>query len=383
MTGAEPLRAVLVDPSLFTAPYDAALTDGLLAAGVEPIWAVRPPRRGDRQPIASKYVDVLFYRHVDELRWVPGRVRAWVKGLAHGCGLARLGQRVRAQKPDIVHFQWAVIPALDALAMTLIRARCPVILTVHDTTPFNGDRLSLGQTAGYDLPMKVADHVIVHTEAARQALLLRGISSAKITVIPHGPLRLAATPTPTTPRRDDRYTFLLFGEIKRYKGIDVFVDALALLPDSVRARARFIVAGRPRMDLAPVLARIAELKIQAAVDLRLRRLSDQEVADLFAETDCFVFPYRQIDASGVYFLVKSLSKWLIASNVGIFAEDITHGVHGTLVAPSDPSALAAAMGRAIAERPCPAVRPQTSDWTTIGTATRRVYRQAQHREDRP
>ena len=31
-----PLRVLLVDPSLFTAPYDAALTRGLLEAGVEP-----------------------------------------------------------------------------------------------------------------------------------------------------------------------------------------------------------------------------------------------------------------------------------------------------------------------------------------------------------
>src|SRR6187399_593003 len=34
------LTALLVDPSLFTAPYDGALNDGLLAAGVRPSWAV-------------------------------------------------------------------------------------------------------------------------------------------------------------------------------------------------------------------------------------------------------------------------------------------------------------------------------------------------------
>ena len=62
MTGARPLRALLVDPSLYTAPYDAALTEGLVAAGVQPSWAVRPTRRGDRQEIDARYVDDFFYR---------------------------------------------------------------------------------------------------------------------------------------------------------------------------------------------------------------------------------------------------------------------------------------------------------------------------------
>ena len=45
----KPIEALLVDPSLFTAPYDAALTSGLVAAGVDPMWATRPQRRNDRQ----------------------------------------------------------------------------------------------------------------------------------------------------------------------------------------------------------------------------------------------------------------------------------------------------------------------------------------------
>jgi len=101
------------------------------------------------------------------------------------------------------------------------------------------------------------------------------------------------------------------------------------------------------------------------------------LADLFAETDCFVFPYRQIDASGVYFLAKSLPKWIIASNVGVFAEDLRDGVEGTIVPPTDPFALALAMGRAITERLAPGVKLPSSNWTRIGKATQAVYRHAQ------
>ncbi len=152
MSAARPLRVLLVDPSLFTEPYDAALTDGLVEAGVTPTWAVRPARKGDREIIAREHIDDFFYRHVDKLTAWPSSLRATAKGLAHAAGLAKLLRRVVTRRPDVVHFQWAVVPPLDALAMALIRQFCPVVVTVHDTTPYNGERLSALQDLAFDLP---------------------------------------------------------------------------------------------------------------------------------------------------------------------------------------------------------------------------------------
>ncbi|MGL1241035.1 hypothetical protein ACSTKS_23365, partial [Vibrio parahaemolyticus] len=41
------LRVLMVDPSLFTAPYDAALSGGLAQAGVRADWATRALRPGE------------------------------------------------------------------------------------------------------------------------------------------------------------------------------------------------------------------------------------------------------------------------------------------------------------------------------------------------
>jgi glycosyltransferase involved in cell wall biosynthesis len=391
MTAADtttPLRALLVDPSLFTAPYDAALTEGLVAAGVTPTWAIRPTRSGDRQEIAAEYVDDFFYRRVDHMTFLPGPLRALAKGVAHAVGLTQLVLRVMARRPDVVHFQWLVVPPLDAMAMRIIASRCPVVFTVHDTVPFNGDHLSMLQKLVLDLPIRLSDRVIVHTEAGKRRLVARGVPSEKLVVIPHGPLQLhippaAAKPTPAVapPASDPRMTFVSFGEIKRYKGPDVLIEAVARIPAALRPRARFILAGRPRMDLAPLVARIAALGLQDTIEIWPRRLSEPEMADLFGQTDCFVFPYRQIDASGVYFLTKSYNKWIIASRVGVFAEDVEDGVHGTLVPPDDPAALAGAIAAAIDERPAPAAAASSPSraWFDIGHATRSVYQQARPR----
>lgn len=373
MTTPRPLHVLLVDPSLFTAPYDAGLTAGLLTAGVEPTWAVRPTRPGDREELAPQYVTLFFYRLVDRFVGLPRPVFAAMKGFAHVLGLARLIRLTLVRRPDVVHFQWALVPALDALALLILRRLCVVVLTVHDTVPFNGDRFGVWQKAAFDLPSRLSDRVIVHTRAGRDALIRRGLPADKVTVIPHGPLKLHAPPSAKAERTDDRFTFVLFGEIKPYKGIDLLIEALGLLPDATRARARFIVAGRPRMDIGPLVARIAELGHTETIEWRPRRLSEEEMADLFAQADCFLFPYRQVDASGVYFLVNSLRKWIIATRVGIFAEDLEDGVHGALVPPNDAPALARAMQRAIVDRIRPPPRSSSHDWTTIGSATRDLY----------
>lgn len=378
MSDLAPLRVLLVDPSLFTAPYDAALTEGLLNAGVEPTWAVRPTRPGDRQELPIQRTDAFFYRFVERARFLPGKLRSACKGVAHAWGLATLVWRVVRRRPHVVHFQWIVVPALDTLAIWLLRSFVPIVLTVHDSVPFNGERRSRWQTWGFELPIKLSDRVVVHTKASREALLARGIASDKIVVIPHGPLSLPIAPSrPRITRggEEERYTFVVFGEIKPYKGCDVLVEALGLLPELIRKQVRVVIAGRPRMNLAPLRERINALGLSSIVELRAARLSEPEMADLFGEADCFVMPYRQIDASGVYFLVKSLGKWLIASRVGIFAEDLREGSQGFLVAPGSAPQLAVSLARAVVERPKPERVEAGAAWTAIGQATSDLYRE--------
>ncbi|MES1186227.1 MAG: glycosyltransferase [Myxococcales bacterium] len=377
MSEAASLRALLVDPSLFTAPYDAALTQGLLGAGVTPTWAVRPIRPADREELPSAYAEPLFYRWIDR-QTLPPRLRALSKGFAHAWGLAKLVKRTLELRPDVVHFQWVVVPPLDTAAMLLLRLVCPLVVTVHDTVPYNGDRMTFLQRWGFDLPLRLADRVIVHTRAGREALLRRGSPEQKLRVIPHGALALGTAPSPAAVPGDSErpYCFVLFGELKTYKGLDVLVEALALIPPAQRSQLRVIVAGRPRMALEPIVSRIEQLGLSNVIELRPQRQTEQEMADLFAGADCILFPYRQIDASGVYFLVKGLQKWLIASNVGIFAEELAQGEQGELVPVADATALAQAMSSAVQTWRRPAPVALGSDWTEIGLATRELYREA-------
>lgn len=363
------MRALLIDPSLFTEPYDAALNEGLMAAGVEPLWAVRPRRPAEQPQLPARNSLEIFYRRTDVWRG-PRALRALAKGCAHLIGLFALLRRIGGLAPAVIHFQWLPLPLLDALAIALLRTRVPVVLTVHDTVPLNGEQGVL-QRLGMHWAARLADRVIVHTEGGRRVLVDRGLRATDIVVIPHGPLRLTAAPG-EPPSRDVRYTFVLFGQLKVYKGIDVLIESIGHLSPTERAASRAIVAGQPCMDLAPLRRRIETLGLASSFELRAWRHSEQEMADLFALADCFVFPYRQVDASGVYFLVRPLAKWVIASRVGAFAEHLSPDT-GELCPACDATALARAMGRAIRERPQAAAPGENASWHSIGQATRTLY----------
>ncbi len=96
------------------------------------------------------------------------------------------------------------------------------------------------------------------------------------------------------PRTDPRWTFVLFGKLQPYKGVDRLVRAVAALDPEVRARMRVIVAGEPLLDLPALEAAIAAAGIGDCLELRPRRQSEPEMQALFAEADydmAYVFKY--------------------------------------------------------------------------------------------
>ena len=368
-------KVMLVDPSRFTAPYDAGLSRGLLSAGAKVTCWVRPLREGEQEELPPHVVRPNFYGRYDRPAFLPTFLQKPAKALSHLVGLIRLVAASWRERADIVHFQWAVLPVFDALAICVLRLRSKVVLTVHDTVPFNGQRISFLQNFGFDLPIRAANTIIVHTTAARDALIARGTTGDKVHIVPHGPLSISV---PVPARRSsavgNRFVFTLFGQLKPYKGLDVLVEAIALVRQSIRSHARFIVAGAAFMDMAPIVAAVRNKGLGDVVELRVGRLTEQQMAKLFQETDCFLFPYRQIDASGVFFLTAPMKKWIIASSVGAFADYVADGKTGTLVPPADSAALAEAIADTLEHEPVPAAALSPPSWDEIGSMTLDIYR---------
>jgi glycosyltransferase involved in cell wall biosynthesis len=335
------VKIALIDPSLFTIPYDDALGEALADAGCMPRLYGRRLRNGESRGAALPY-EPFFYRLSERLHGsLPSPLLRLAKGAEHAGDMLRLRRRLATDRSDVIHFQWAPLPLVDSRLLPSFRRLAPTLLTVHDPTPFNGSARGAVQAIGAAAIYDVFDHLIVHTEGGRKHLVASGIDERKISVIPHGPLHLPATGATATP--GDTVSILLFGKIKHYKGLDLLIEAFAALPEELRRRGRLRIVGEPYLPLEPLQERARVLGIAGRIDWEPRFVDDAEIPGLLAGAGILAFPYRQIDASGVLMAGLEHGKPILASRLGAFAEMLRDGVHGRLVPPEDVPALTEAL----------------------------------------
>jgi glycosyltransferase involved in cell wall biosynthesis len=337
------LKIALIDPSLFTVPYDAKLADALRALGHE-VTVYGEARTPGEAPAELPGLRPLFYTEllrVAARRW-PRQALRVAKGVLHWHAMRRLADELSRSKPDVIHFQWSPLPVIDRLFLRRLRRYAPVILTVHDSRPFNGAAWRL-QKLGATSIMSAVDGVIVHTEEARERLVSYGAPPGRLARISHGLLHDVCPVAARPSRASDRVRFLLFGKLKPYKGADLLIEAFRLLPPDMRDRAEVQIVGKPYMDVEP-LVRAAQ-GLESGVRLDLRFVPDDEMNELLAMADVIVFPYREIDVSGVLMAALRYGRPIIASRIGGFAELLADGRHAVLVPPGDARALSAGMAR--------------------------------------
>jgi glycosyltransferase involved in cell wall biosynthesis len=379
------MKIAVIDPALFTWPYDAALLNGLLAGGHEVHFiskSLPPSCKKDSPAILHE----LFYPGLEHplCKKLPRPLFLLLKGCLHFISYFRLMALLRRIRPDVIHFQWAPLPIIDLLFLPWLRRLAPLVLTVHDSSPFNNNPSARLQRLGAFRIMRAFDQLIVHTEKARQALQARGLRASRITRIAHGVLGAGPQVASTPAKTEGVMTVLLFGKLKPYKGADLLIRALAALPEPQRSRCRLQIVGKAEMDVEPLKTLAQELKVDSCIRWDLRFVDDAELAGIFANSDVVAMPYREIDASGVLMVALSIGRPILASRIGLFAELLEDGTHGLLVAPENPDALADAISRLLDN---PAQREQMGanvrtlaaaipSWEEIGQQTVQVYQKA-------
>lgn len=136
---------------------------------------------------------------------------------------------------------------------------------------------------------------------------------------------------------EGRY-ILFFGFIRKYKGLDLLLEAMAD-PAVVDTGCTLIVAGEFYEDPAPYKDIITKHELQDRVILKTEFIPNSEVATLFSAADLVVQPYRNATQSGVSQVAYHFSKPMVVTDVGGLAEFVPHGKVGYVCAP-DPKAIA-------------------------------------------
>jgi glycosyltransferase involved in cell wall biosynthesis len=134
---------------------------------------------------------------------------------------------------------------------------------------------------------------------------------------------------------------LFFGFIRKYKGLDILIAAMA----DTRIKAagiKLLIAGEFYEDEKSYNELIDTLNLKNVLILRTDFISDNEVKYYLSAADAVVQPYRNATQSGVTPLAYHFEKPMIVSNVGGLPTLVPHKKVG-LVAEPDPKSFADAI----------------------------------------
>jgi glycosyltransferase involved in cell wall biosynthesis len=167
----------------------------------------------------------------------------------------------------------------------------------------------------------------------------------KISLVYHG-LDLSRFPAPPDIRpAGNRFILLSVGRLVAKKGYGDLLEALSRLPDDLDWRFVHIGGGELQRGIE---ARAKRLELDDRIEWQGKRAQDDVIAAM-RSSDLFVLPSKIADDGdrdglpNVLMEAASQKLPILTTDISAIPEFIAHGVHGTLVPPGDPKALANAI----------------------------------------
>jgi glycosyltransferase involved in cell wall biosynthesis len=130
---------------------------------------------------------------------------------------------------------------------------------------------------------------------------------------------------------------LFFGFIRKYKGLDLLLEAAAQTND-----IQVVIAGECYDDWEFYQSIIDRHGLAPRVHLFNDFIPSEQVKHYFCAADLVVQPYKSATQSGISQIAYHFEKPMVVTNVGGLPEIVQDGVSGYVVAP-EPDAIAAAM----------------------------------------
>jgi glycosyltransferase involved in cell wall biosynthesis len=246
---------------------------------------------------------------------------------------------------DVVHAHMFGSNAWGTLIGRL--ARVPIVIAHEHTWSFEGEPIR--RLLDRELIGRWSDvFVAVSREDRRKMIELERVPAERIRFIPNG-----IAPRTPTPGRDLRAELGVgsaplvgaVGALRAQKAYDVLIRAAAGLRESY-PDLRVLIAGegpeKPRLE-----ALVRELGLGEVIMMLGRRL---DVPDMLAALDVAVCAshYEGSPLAVMEYMEAALP--IVATRVGGVPDLIEDGVHGVLVEPGDPGALAEALGSLLGDR---------------------------------
>ena len=376
------MRVMMLNPSFSGGGYVHNLCNALVAQGVEVELATSPHfLRSSRGWTEVAYTPrIWFYRWTQLRSYARGPLRPiWqvLRFMGHNWTMWRIFRQAR--RFDVIHAHFPPVLLVDVRWLRAIARRTALVHTVHNLYPHDSGRTRQTRRLLRQL----------YRDATRDGLLHEfGVAPDHVVKVPFGNYGhmvpdLSRAHSDSPPVSSTTPVVLFFGEIRVNKGLDVLIEAAALLRDQ-GVRFRVLVAGQPGVPVDEYREQLKRLGLDKLVEFRVGYIEEDRVAAIFADAAVVALPYTAIDHSAVAITATTLGRALVASELAGLAELVRGAGNGLLVPPSDSAALAVALGELITNDALRQKREHNSreyasrelSWPPIAQLTRATYERA-------
>ncbi len=265
-------------------------------------------------------------------------------------------------KPHFVHFHHYLHIGIEALRV--VRNTCPdakIILTLHEYLAIchnSGQMVKTNKKLCYkaspadchecfpdqspqnfflrELYIKsffqLVDQFIAPSQFLKNRYIAWGLDEAKISVLENGQMPVILErhePAMSVSQKQERFAY--FGQITQFKGLDVLLEAIALIPKKVRKRMHLDIHGSG-LEIQP---EVFQTKIKNLISTLSSSVSyhgsyqPHELAILMKDVDWVVVPSSWWENSPL--VIQEAFKHLkpvICSDIGGMAEKVQNGLNG-------------------------------------------------------
>lgn len=137
---------------------------------------------------------------------------------------------------------------------------------------------------------------------------------------------------------------LFFGYVRKYKGLDILIEAFALLAKQ-HPDMRLLICGEFYDNPKEYSDLIEKYDLKDKVVVINQYIPNEEVTKYFELSDLVVQPYRSATQSGILNLAYGCTKPVVVTNVGGLKEFVDDGKTGIIVPNVSPEAVAAGVNR--------------------------------------
>ena len=185
-------------------------------------------------------------------------------------------------------------------------------LTIHDGRMHKGEYQWLQQKL-YNLQMRMANyHIFLSEYVAKTTKEVIGIDKEHV-IIPHALINHGVRPADLDRKAKPKPKLLFFGRIVNYKGIEMFMKALSMIPQdkydcvTIAGQEWYHPSVNPDLNIKTIY----------------KRLTDREVAELLSEHDILILPYIEASQSGILTVGVAHAIPMVISRVGGLVEQLS------------------------------------------------------------